>query len=70
MERFVRGEVVILSFPYSDFSFSKRRPALVLTNLRGNDLILCQITSQNKKDGYSVKLEDKDFDIGSLKKKF
>ena len=50
MERFVKGNVVIIPFPFSDLSDSKRRPALVLADLQGNDIILCQITSQNSSD--------------------
>ena len=45
MARFVRGDVVVIPFPFSDLSQAKRRPALVLAELEGNDRILCQITS-------------------------
>ena len=45
MARFVKGDVVVVPFPFSDLSQSKRRPALVITELTGDDLILCQITS-------------------------
>ena len=68
MERFVKGDVVVVPFPFSDLTQAKRRPALVLTVLDGDDLILCQITSQEIKDRYSVSLEEKDFETGSLKK--
>ena len=50
MARFVKGDVVVVPFPFSDLSQSKRRPALVITELTGNDLILCQITSQSISD--------------------
>jgi mRNA interferase MazF len=66
MERFVKGEIVIIPFPFSDLSDSKRRPALVLANLIGDDIILCQITSQNKMDNLSISLNLDDFIIGSL----
>jgi mRNA interferase MazF len=66
MARFVKGDVVVVPFPFSDLSQSKRRPALVITELTGNDLILCQITSQNK---YAIELTDRDFKKGTLKKK-
>jgi mRNA interferase MazF len=46
MGKFVKGDVVIIPFPFSDLSSSKRRPALVLAGLKGNDIILCQITSK------------------------
>jgi hypothetical protein len=35
-------------------SQAKRRPTLVLAALRGDDVILCQITSQARADEYSV----------------
>jgi hypothetical protein len=31
MAKFVKGDVVVIPFPFSDLSQSKRRPALVLT---------------------------------------
>ena len=39
---------------------------MVLATLEGNDVILCQITSQAREDGYSVRLEAGDFVSGSL----
>ena len=67
MARFVRGEVVVVPFPFSNLQEAKRRPALVLSPLEGDDLILCQITSRAAGDGYSVSLEGKDFTAGGLK---
>ena len=66
MGPFVAGDVVVLNFPFSDLSTSKRRPALVLAALKGDDLILCQITSQLRSDGYSVPLVDSEFVTGGL----
>jgi mRNA interferase MazF len=66
MERFVKGDVVVLPFPFSDLSGAKRRPALVLVDLPGDDLILCQITSRQTKDNYAIPLENTDFTLGSL----
>jgi mRNA interferase MazF len=67
MERFVKGDVVVIPFPFSDLSGSKRRRALVISNLEGNDLILCQITSKNIKDDYAIELKDDDFEEGALR---
>jgi mRNA interferase MazF len=66
--RFVKGDVVVVPFPFSDLSLSKRRPALVLADLAGDDLILCQITSQTVRDNYSLELLDSDFNSGGLHK--
>ncbi len=67
MAKFVKGDVVVVPFPFSDLTQVKRRPALVITALEGDDVILCQITSQTIKDNYALSLDDKDFETGSLK---
>ena len=68
MERFVKGDIVVVPFPFSDLTYSKRRPALVISSLEGDDIILCQITSQAVKDKYAIQLCDQDFAEGGLKK--
>ena len=66
MEEFVKGDVVVLPFPFSDLSKSKKRPALVVANLEDQDIILCQITSEVRVDNYSIVLSNNDFKKGSL----
>jgi mRNA interferase MazF len=39
---------------------------LVIAALQGDDLILCQITSQARADGYSISLDAADFTRGGL----
>ncbi len=68
MERFVKGDIVVLPFPFADLSAAKKRPALILSVLQEDDLILVQITSKVKNDDYSVSLDDKDFKHGKLNK--
>ena len=46
MGEFVKGDIVVLPFPFSDLSANKRRPTLVLASLPGGDIVVCQITSQ------------------------
>ena len=67
MGTFVKGDVVVVPFPFSDLTRAKRRPALVLAALSGQDVILCQITSQSIRDSYAVPLRDGDFEKGDLK---
>jgi mRNA interferase MazF len=66
--RFVKGDVVVLPFPFSDLSQTKRRPALVVAQAGGDELLLCQITSQAIGDRHAVALKVTDFQSGSLKK--
>jgi len=64
MEGFVKGDIVIMAFPFSDFSQSKKRPALVLASLGGEDVVVCQITSSIAER--AIPLAAKDFEDGSL----
>ena len=66
MAKFVRGNVVVIPFPFSDLSQSKRRPALVLAPLESDDVVLCQITSKSTKDNYAISLDDVNFESGGL----
>lgn len=68
MGGFVRKDVVVVPFPFSDLSSSKKRPALVLSDLEGDDLILAQITSKKISDSYSIELKTSDFNNGNLNK--
>ncbi len=66
MEKFVKRDVIVLPFPFSDLSNSKRRPTLVVATLKDDDIILCQITSEAKIDDYSIVITDEDFKGKSL----
>ncbi len=37
MAKFVKGDIVVIPFPFSDLSQAKRRPSLVIVSLEGND---------------------------------
>ncbi len=56
----------IIPFPFSDLRSSKKRPALVVANLDGDDVILAQITSGARYDNYSITLSNTDFKKGKL----
>lgn len=67
MGAFVTGNVVVAPFPFSDLSAAKKHPAVVVATLTGDDVILCQITSQAVSDSYAVPLTDRDFTSGGLR---
>ena len=67
MERFVAGDIVVVSFPFTDLSNSRRRPALVLSNLEGDDIVICEITSVMRSDAYVISLDNRDLESGKLK---
>ncbi|MDO8741150.1 MAG: type II toxin-antitoxin system PemK/MazF family toxin [Candidatus Woesearchaeota archaeon] len=67
MERLVKGDIVVFQFPFSDADESKKRPALVAANTTDENLILCQITSQERPDPDIVPIAQKDFQQGGLK---
>jgi len=62
------GDVVIIPFPYSDLSKSKRRPALVLAEAGRGDFLLCQITSKQYGDIHALSLNETGFLSGGLKR--
>ena len=66
MGKFMKGDIVVIPFPFSDLSGSKRRPALVIADIKGEDVILCQITSVARNDGYAVPIDVSDFESGTL----
>lgn len=66
MGAFVKGEVVILPFPFSDYKSEKRRPALVIAIPRNDELILCQITKQATRPEHAIMLTKADFRQGKL----
>lgn len=68
MGKFIKGDVVVIPFPFTDLSSSKRRSAVVLADIEGNDYFMLQITSQNVKDDCAIPLLMTDFQSGSLKK--
>jgi mRNA interferase MazF len=66
MGTFVKGDVVVIPFPFTDLSGNKRRPAFVVADLSGDDIIVCQITSKARSDSFALTLDANDFISGSL----
>jgi mRNA interferase MazF len=57
---------VLISFPFSDLSRTKLRPAVVLANAGLEDWVLRQITSKAYADAQAVEISDSDFLMGGL----
>lgn len=66
MEEFTVGSVILLKFPFSDLKNQKVRPALVVAITDFNDLIVCQISSQQRPNIKSISIMMQDFATGSL----
>jgi len=66
MGQFVKGDVVVIPFPFTDLSGNKKRPAFVIADLPGDDIIVCQITSKSKSDPYAQPIDASDFISGGL----
>jgi mRNA interferase MazF len=64
--KFVVGDVVAVSFPFSDLSGHKLRPALVLAVAEFGNLILCQITSKPYTSKNAVRIVNTDIKNGAL----
>ncbi|MBU0761214.1 MAG: type II toxin-antitoxin system PemK/MazF family toxin [Nanoarchaeota archaeon] len=47
--RFKKFDIVLVDFPFSDLSETKKRPALIIKSLEGENNILCQITTKRRK---------------------
>jgi mRNA interferase MazF len=67
MGKFVKGDVVTIPFPFTDLTGNKKRPAFVVADLPGDDIIVCQITSKKSQaDAFALSLEAADFVSGEL----
>jgi len=63
-----QGDIVLDSFPFTDLTSSKRRPALVLSpdpfNAAGEEIVLAAVTSHITNDPNAVRLWRGDFAAG------
>lgn len=63
-------DMVLLNFPYSDFSAGKVRPALVVSNdtynSRNMDVVVCAVTSNLEQKEFSVIVSQSDVSAGKL----
>ena len=66
MEGFIKGDLVVVAFPFSGMRGTKRRPAVIVAELDGNDFVVCNVTS-SRIDRYSIDLKNDDLEEGKLR---
>jgi len=67
MERLVKGDVIVLEFPFSNLIHAKRRPSLIIKAPKGDDLIVCQITGKSYEKSVEIPIRKGDLSKGDLK---
>lgn len=69
MEQYIKGDIILSSFPFSGEEDFKVRPALVLAALPfagGFDYLVCLITTQAAPDPCLLSLTNADIEGGAL----
>lgn len=61
------GTVLVVNFPYADFSRFKRRPCLVVGHAEFGNLIVCQITSRAFTSKRAIAIAPSDTDTKGLR---
>ena len=57
METYAPGEIVLVSFPFSDSTETRRRPALVLLDTGDDDILVARVTSQAARNQFDIEIE-------------
>lgn len=68
----IKGDIVLVNFPFTDLSQVKLRPALVIwVNLNREEIVVCAITSQNlqtlQPEDFLVETTDTEFSETGLR---
>jgi mRNA interferase MazF len=68
----VKGDIILVQFPFTDLSQSKLRPAIILwIDPVGTDVVVCAITSQNlnrlEEGEFLLDITDPDFPSTGLR---
>jgi mRNA interferase MazF len=62
--KYKKGDIVIIGFPFSDLSRTKKRPALIISNDTVNktgDYLMVQVTSKIRNDSLTLPINKIDF---------
>jgi mRNA interferase MazF len=66
--KYKKGDIVIIGFPFSELSSTKKRPALIISNDTVNktgDYLMVQVTSKIRNDTLSLPINKTDFVNGN-----
>ncbi|MBI3334267.1 type II toxin-antitoxin system PemK/MazF family toxin [Candidatus Pacearchaeota archaeon] len=67
MEGFVKGDIVVIDFPFSNLMQIKKRPALIIKIPKSEDVIVSPLTSKSHQRDVEISINEKDFRTGKLK---
>jgi len=68
MTVYKRRDVILVPFPFSDLSYSKKRPALVLVDIHERDELICMMLTSALSIDHKVDISIKDIDLAGLPK--
>ncbi len=57
-------DIVLVDFPFSDISSSKKRPALVLLDMKDSDVLVARITTKSYNSAFDIEIFE--WQIGGL----
>lgn len=67
LNNYGKGDIIITPFPFTDWTNTKRRPALIIKTHQ-EDAILLLITSKQQQEPHTSKITPQDFTQGKLHK--
>lgn len=63
-------DIILIPFPFTDLSATKKRPALVISytdfNKENQDILVCQITHNVKQRSHSILINNNNLESGNL----
>ena len=62
--KYKKGDIVIIGFPFSDLSRTKKRPALIISNDTVNqtgDYLMVQVSSKIRSDELTLPVNNSDY---------
>lgn len=66
LNKYKKGEILVVPFPFTDNSTTKRRPAVIISTFK-EDVIVALITSKEQRGEYVARIKEEDFLEGKLK---